>query len=87
MTEIIFWCENQAVFAYIHYSSVFGMISECFLSLFKKKQKKTLGFFSFCIYCGGKSKRQTQWVWRQASERLLFNRDNKNKMSKGENSV
>ncbi len=29
------------------------------------------------IYCGGRSKRQTQWVWRQASERLLFNRNNK----------
>ncbi len=27
--------------------------------------------------CGGRSKRQTQWVWRQASERLLFNRNNK----------
>ncbi len=34
------------------------------------------------VYCGGKSK-QTQWVWRQASERLLFNRNNQNKVSKG----
>ncbi len=30
-----------------------------------------------CIYCGGRSKQQTQWAWRQASERLLFNRNNK----------
>ncbi len=29
------------------------------------------------IYCGGKSKRQIQWVWRQALERLLLNRNNK----------
>ncbi len=29
------------------------------------------------IYCGRRSKRQTQWAWRQASERLLFNRNNK----------
>ncbi len=29
------------------------------------------------IYCDGRSKRQTQWVWRQASERLLLNRNNK----------
>ncbi len=28
-------------------------------------------------HCGGRSKRQTQWVWRQASERLLLNRNNK----------
>ncbi len=28
-------------------------------------------------YCGGRSKRQTQWAWRQASERLLLNRNNK----------
>ncbi len=42
-----------------------------------------------CMFecCGGKSKRQTQWVWCQASERLLFNRNNTNKVSKGENSV
>ncbi len=33
MTEIIFWCEYQAVFADIHTSSYFGMISECVLSL------------------------------------------------------
>ncbi len=31
----------------------------------------------FIIYCGGRSKRQTQWAWRQASERLLLNRNNK----------
>ncbi len=35
------------------------------------------------MYCGGRSKRQTQWVWRQASERLLFNRNNKIKCPKG----
>ncbi len=35
------------------------------------------------IYCGGRSKRQTQWVWRQASERLLLNRNNTIKVSKG----
>ncbi len=29
----------------------------------------------------------TVGVWRQASERFLFNRNNKNKVSKGENSV
>ncbi len=28
-------------------------------------------------HCGGRSKWQTQWVWRQASERLLLNRNNK----------
>ncbi len=39
--------------------------------------------FYFCTsavifwYCGGRSKRQTQWAWRQASERLLFNKNNK----------
>ncbi len=35
------------------------------------------------IYHGGKSKRQTQWAWRQASERLLFNINNKIKCPKG----
>ncbi len=35
------------------------------------------------IYCGGRSKRQTQWAWRQASERLLLNRNNKIKCPKG----
>ncbi len=35
------------------------------------------------IYCGGRSKRQTQWAWRQASERLLLNRNNKTKCPKG----
>ncbi len=29
------------------------------------------------ILCGGRSKRQTQWAWRRASERLLLNRNNK----------
>ncbi len=29
------------------------------------------------IYCGWRSKRQTQWAWCQASERLLLNRNNK----------
>ncbi len=43
--------------------------------------------YTVYIYSGRKSKRQTQWVWRQASERLVFNRNNKNKVSKGENSV
>ncbi len=36
-------------------------------------------------YSGGKSKRQTQWAWRQASERFLFNRNNKIKCPKGKN--
>ncbi len=35
------------------------------------------------IYCDGRSTRQTQWVWRQASERLLLNRNNTIKVSKG----
>ncbi len=35
------------------------------------------------VMCGGRSKRQTQWVWRQASERLLLNRNNKIKCPKG----
>ncbi len=30
-----------------------------------------------CMYCDGRSKRQTQWAWRQASERLLLNINNK----------
>ncbi len=34
-------------------------------------------------YCGGRSKRQTQWVWRQASERLLFKINIKIKCPKG----
>ncbi len=32
--------------------------------------------------CGGRSKRQTQWVWRQASEKLLFNKNIQNNVSK-----
>ncbi len=36
-----------------------------------------------CMYCDGRSTRQTQWVWRQASERLLLNRNNTIKVSKG----
>ncbi len=32
---------------------------------------------AFSTSVAGGVKRQTQWVWRQASERLLFNRNNK----------
>ncbi len=39
------------------------------------------------IYSGRESKVQTQWVWHQASERLLLNRNNKNKVSKGKNNI
>ncbi len=42
-----------------------------------------LGTLQLCCCCGGRSKRQTQWVWRQASERLLLNRNNKIKCPKG----
>ncbi len=34
------------------------------------------------VYCDGRSKRQAQWVWRQASEGLLLNRNNKIKRGK-----
>ncbi len=45
--------------------------------------EKVLEILKGSIYCGGRSKRQTQWAWRQASERLLFNRNNKTKCPKG----
>ncbi len=45
---------------------------------------RILDFDFVCVYCDGRSKRQTQWVWRQASERLLFNKNNKIKVSKGD---
>ncbi len=35
------------------------------------------------MMCDGRSKRQTQWAWRQASERLLFDINNKVKCPRG----
>ncbi len=47
------------------------------------KNKSVVFIILVSVYCGRKSKQQIQWVWPQASERLLLNRNNKIKVSKG----